>query len=367
MPRITLLEMLSGAGVIDRRQFDEALQNRVLYGGKIGTSLIELGFVREDDLAKFLGRKLEVPFVPADFLLNIPQEVIALLPPELARKYHAVPLKLSGRRLALAMADPADLKAVDEISFATGYIIRPVVAPEVRLVQALGKYYQEEIDPRYLKIIERMEKERAKPVPKRKAGPPPAPAGERRAKPVEEPDELLQEAEIVGEAWKERVREHSVDAVSRTLAKAENRDEIGKALTGFLDRNFGRSAIFLVRGGEAIGWRGTASGEAIPSFSHFHLPLDEPSILKNVAEEMKMHLGSFPEAHGNIRIAAALRGGWPVRALLMPLVVLGRTVLVVYVHGEPAMEEKIPELQRFLAKAALAFEILICRERILML
>ena len=76
---ITLLDMLLNAQLINREQFEEALRNRVLYGGKIGTSLIELGYVSEEDLARFLSRKLGVPYVHPDNLLNIPPEVIDLL------------------------------------------------------------------------------------------------------------------------------------------------------------------------------------------------------------------------------------------------------------------------------------------------
>jgi hypothetical protein len=154
---ITLLDMLLEAGLISKEQFEEALLNRVVFGGKIGTSLIEMGFVTEENLARFLSRKLAVPYVSPEHLLTIPPAVITLIPRELALKYRAIPLSLEKRRLNLVMADPADLKAIDEIAFITGYIVKPLVAPEVRLVQALGKYYQLEIDHRFQQIIERIE------------------------------------------------------------------------------------------------------------------------------------------------------------------------------------------------------------------
>src|SRR5512138_3710715 len=96
---ITLLDMLLNAGLITREQFDEALRNRVLYGGKIGTSLIELGFVREDVLARFLSSKLALPYVHPDRLLAIPPETISLIPRELALKYGAIPIHREQKRL----------------------------------------------------------------------------------------------------------------------------------------------------------------------------------------------------------------------------------------------------------------------------
>ena len=167
---ITLLDMLKNAGLITREQFEEALRNRVVYGGKIGTSLIELGFVSEEVLARFLSSKLAVPYVPPDRLLAIPPETIALIPRELALKYGAIPIYREQKRLYVVISDPADLRAIDDIAFSTGFIIKPLVTPEVRLIQALGKYYELEIDRRYQEIIERIDSKRLN------ASPPPAAA-----------------------------------------------------------------------------------------------------------------------------------------------------------------------------------------------
>ncbi|WP_054693839.1 hypothetical protein [Geotalea toluenoxydans] len=163
---ITLLDMLLNADLINKEQFEEALKNRVLYGGKIGTSLIELGYLKEEDLARFLGKKLAVPFVGADRLLNISPEIIELIPKELALTYGVIPIHRDKKRLYLVMSDPADLKAIDELSFTTGFIINPVAAPELRLMQALGKYYDYEVDRRYLQILQRIEHEKPAEKPK---------------------------------------------------------------------------------------------------------------------------------------------------------------------------------------------------------
>src|SRR5512136_918328 len=96
---ITLLDMLLEAGLITREQFEEALLNRVVYGGKIGSSLIELGFVTEEDLAQFLSKKLAVPYVSPEQLLSIPPDIISLIPRDLALKYRAIPISLEKRRL----------------------------------------------------------------------------------------------------------------------------------------------------------------------------------------------------------------------------------------------------------------------------
>src|SRR6266567_6996359 len=223
---ITLLDMLQNAGLISREQFDEALKNRVLYGGKIGTSLIELGHVREDDLARFLSSKLAVPFIAAERLLAISADTIQLIPRDLALTYRVIPLHRDKKRLYLVMADPADLKAIDEISFITGFIVKPVIAPEVRLIQALGKYYGFEVDHRYQQIIARIETEKlaARPAPpvvtppaKAEAPPLPAPEPEIVLDIPLDSEEELEEVELVAEEeeWVKLVGRYSIDNVSR--------------------------------------------------------------------------------------------------------------------------------------------------------
>jgi hypothetical protein len=375
---ITLLDMLLNAGLISREQFEEALKNRVLFGGKIGTSLIEMGFVREDDLARFLSSKLAVPFVDPRHLMAIPDEVIGLIPSELALKYRVIPIHRDKKRLHLVMSDPADLKAIDEISFITGFIIKPLVAPEVRLIQALGKYYRYEIDPRYLQIIERIDREKLSPMqpvlPAEQTGHQEGPAPAEPEIPEIEiiapaGDEELEEAELIGEDdWLKWVGHYSIDTASRSLSRAEDREEIAGILMEYLGHEFDRVALFVIRGDRAFGWKGTKRGEHLHDFEKLSIPLQGPSVLKTVAEGGGYYLGAIPETPMNACMIDGLGGGMPAAALLLPLVILGRVVNVLYVEGgEKALGERFVELHRLLAKTALAFEILIFREKILMI
>lgn len=472
MPRITLLEMLLRAGLIDEKQFDGALRNRVLHGGKIGTSLIELGFVNEVDLARFLGKKLAVPYVSPEKLKKISAETIAALPIELALKYQAIPLKLEKKKLVLAMVDPSDLKAVDEISFATGFIIRPVIAPEVRLMEALSVYYQAEVGPRYLQIASRLEEEREEefrnlpPEPAPSAEPPvPAPAAAHAAEddpsaeaevppnttetsnveteappsmaeispaaaeappadsevdlppagefvpgepamtaiasPSAEEDAVglealtvlaeaegtapegmefeamvcaaanddLQSVEVVDADWIGRIQKYLVDDFALRLSRANDREEIATILMDYLGSRFGRCALFILRGGAAYGWKAAAAGVEVPSFQQFRLPLDSPSVLRAVAGGEAVHVGPVPETVSNALLREALGGDGDGdgAAVVVPLTVIGNTVGMIY--GERTdgdLMEEAEELQKVLVKAGLAFEILICREKILM-
>lgn len=389
---ITLLEMLLEAGLITPAQCDEALQNRVFFGGRIGTNLIELGFLEEEDLARFLGKQLAVPYVDPAELLNLPPAVIGMVPRDLALHYQVVPLRLESRRLYVAMADPLALTAIDEIAFITGHVIKPLITPEVRLVQALGKYYGLEIDDRYRRIITQVEARqldrpaapRQEPAPGPAAGkkispaakaapsaPPPKPAEVPASAEPEAPSPAAElapsAAEPAEEAWQEKIERHSIDHLSRALAWAEDRKAIADILLRYLGQEFDRSALFLIKGDTASGWRGVHRGAEIKEFNLVRIPLTRPSVLKTVAEGKSYYLGAIADSPLNERMLAGLGGGRPETALLVPLSLGGRVVIILYAEGgKQELSSHLAELQKLAGKAVLAFEILIARDKILM-
>jgi hypothetical protein len=350
--------MLLNAGLINREQFEEALSNRVLYGGKIGTSLIELGYISEEELARFLSDKLSVPYVHHDQLLHIPPETISLLPREMALKYGAIPLSLERKRLSLVMADPADLTAIDEISFITGYSIRPLITPEVRLIQALSIYYQTSVDFRFQKIIERIEAEQIEPI-------------EPLEEEISQPnlyESILDEVETVENAgWSERIRLFAPSELSKGLAGADSREEIADLMIAYLACRFERAAIFIIRHDTAVGWKGVFNLEPMMEITDICIPLDRPSVLKTVADSAGLYLGPLADTPMNRKLLDGMGGGRPQSVLLAPLIISGRIVNILYADSEQNMAVKVPDLQKLLSKAALAFEALICREKILML
>lgn len=383
---ITLLDMLLEAGMLTPRQIDDALQHRIFYGGKIGTNLVELGFLREEDLAKFLGRKLGVGYVAPEKLLAIPREVIDLLPRDLALKYKAIPLALERKRLSLVMADPADLPAIDDIAFITGYLVKPLITPEFRLIQALGQYYQMEISPRYQKILDHLNTESppvtpptaavrsVKPslpasatVPPVAAAPPePAPRPAQPADSTASP-EALEELEAVDEGtFVARVERYAITDISRALSRVEDREEIATLLTEYLGKRFSCAALFIVRGDVASGWKAYHDGREIEGFEMVHIPFTRASVLKTVTEGKSYYLGPLADTPLNARLVEGLSGKAPASALILPLVVAGRVVDILYLEREGKdLSSHVVDVQKLLVKAAYAFELLICREKIL--
>ena len=128
-------------GVITKDQFEEATQSRVVFGGRLGTNLAELGYMRLEDIGRHLAKHLEVPLAPEEWLNNPSAEARKALAPELVEKHNVLPLRVEQRTLHLAMLDPHDPVQIDEIAFATGMRIVAYVVPEVQLLALLEHHY----------------------------------------------------------------------------------------------------------------------------------------------------------------------------------------------------------------------------------
>ncbi|WP_432821616.1 hypothetical protein [Trichloromonas sp.] len=360
---IRIGELLVRENLISTMQLEEGLKCQVIFGGRLGTNLIEMGLLEETDIARVLGKKLGVPFLdPPGLLMNIPSDVIALIPREYAAKYQIIPLRLEGRRLSLGMVDPSDLKIIDEIAFRTGFVIRPVVIPEVRIVLALEKYYQVERKLRYIHATQIVGEEL--PVSTPAAEPKPTDdawyeeIGELVADETAEPGSAQKQAEFF--------EQYTIDEVSQQLSETSDRDDIADTLVHYLGQTLFCGAMFLIRGDMAMGWKAILRQQPVSSFDQLQIPLDEPSVLKTVAETRSYYLGPVPRSPFNSMMLQEFGGRLPKTILLVPLVMMGRTVGIIYADGEDhALNEYLPELQRLAAKAVMAFEVLILKNKIL--
>ena len=133
-------EMLVKEQLITTQQLQEAVSQQKARGGKVGPILIELGYVKDEDLTTLLSRQYGVPSINLS-QFEIDERVTRIIPPETTRKYQVVPLSRSGATLTIAMTDPTDVFAMDDIKFMTGYNVETVVASETAVLAALDKYY----------------------------------------------------------------------------------------------------------------------------------------------------------------------------------------------------------------------------------
>ncbi len=135
-------EILLEKGLLTSDQLENALRRQSLSGGRLGEHLVQMMLVDEAQICQILGMQQAVSAAMPSDLDNIPGDVIQTISAEIARSYRAVPFKLLGKRLHVAMLDAGNIEMVDELSHKTNYIIRPYICMESVLYRALNKYYQ---------------------------------------------------------------------------------------------------------------------------------------------------------------------------------------------------------------------------------
>ncbi len=134
-------EMLVKAQLITDGQLDEVMKIQRREGGKLGSIVVRAGFCSDQDIVSFLGMQYGVPAADLEQWPPIDASVIALIPKDLAQRHKVLPLQRTGNVLTLAMSDPTDIFAMDDVRFHTGYNVDPVVSSEMGLVRAVEKYY----------------------------------------------------------------------------------------------------------------------------------------------------------------------------------------------------------------------------------
>jgi type IV pilus assembly protein PilB len=137
---VKLGELLLKENMVSPQQLQEALGHQKSHGGKLGKAFVQLGYVRDEEITSLLSRQYGVPSINLDHF-EVDPTIIKVIPAETSRKYQILPLSRSGATLTIAMADPTNVFAMDDIKFMTGYNVEPVVASETSLEEAIDKYY----------------------------------------------------------------------------------------------------------------------------------------------------------------------------------------------------------------------------------
>ncbi len=133
-------ELLVKKNIISTQQLGKALEAQKASGEKLGASLIKLGFVKEGELVYFLSEQYGIPSVNLAEL-EIAEEIIKTIPADVAVKYQVIPLSKRDSTLIIAMVDPSNIFAMDDIKFLTGYRIEPLIASDSCMRNALDTYY----------------------------------------------------------------------------------------------------------------------------------------------------------------------------------------------------------------------------------
>src|SRR6187549_2630376 len=133
-------ELLLKEKRITPAQLQEALNYQKTNGGKLGYNLVKMGVVKDEGITALLSKQYGVPSINLT-QFEIDPGIIKLIPSETAHKYQIVPLSRAGATLTIAMTDPTNVFAMDDIKFMTGYNVEPVVASETAVLEAIQKYY----------------------------------------------------------------------------------------------------------------------------------------------------------------------------------------------------------------------------------
>jgi hypothetical protein len=391
-PRIG--EILVGEGVCSQDSVRDALRNQVIFGGRLGTNLLEVRAIREEELARTLGAQHRLPSLHGD--LRLDSAAVRLLTPEIADRHDAVPYALADRRLALLVVDPGDLGMLDEVAFATGKLVHPIVVPQARVWSLLRDAYgidrhlrgidvqfgslaaardgvAEGAAPRLTRpdlaggpdLMEEgaFEALYAGSAPLRPACRSPEAAPEPldeiieltdllEPEPGSEPEpapppalgsEVLAGMSGAGHAPPARLARPPAarppqpepsalgfDEAVRFLEGVDDRSSIARTVLRFARSRFQRAVLLTVHRGAAHGWAGLGERLGADAVRRIHVPLGAPGIVDTVVRARAHFLGPIPKTEANVRLLRALGGGVPGNAFLVPILAMGRVVNVFY-------------------------------------
>jgi len=376
--QMKLGSMLIQERIITESQLEEALRNQVIFGGKVGTNLIELGYITTERLSDALARHKGFPQANPSELHSIPAEVIALITADTAKKFQAIPVSLDKKRLTVAMANPNDLTSIDKLSFMTGMYINPVVIPELMLIMVLEKYYKIKRETRYIAIARDMKRD-----PRTEetheineiAAPTAKPAIKvEQEEFIEIPDfngfdavEIMDAPEPVKNipAHEEIKEGYNLTDMCTALAEATSRDQIGEALMEYLRLRHFRAALFLPKEPILTGWLAAEESGYVDNFAEMRLEMQQPSSFLQVIESKNFCMGQLLSPT-DLKAASAM-GAKDNPAILLPIVLMNRVVAILCVVDTlEKLTRSLSELQKIAIKSAMAFEILIMRNKIQM-
>lgn len=135
-------ELLIERGIIDQHKLDKAITFQKERGGLLGEILVELGFAREEDIAQALTAQYGFPYLPlSNYEIN--PEVVNIVPARVARQYLLIPIDKLGNNLTLAMSNPLNVQAIEDIELLSGCNVQTFVSTSSDIKRAIEKYYKD--------------------------------------------------------------------------------------------------------------------------------------------------------------------------------------------------------------------------------
>jgi hypothetical protein len=350
-------ELLIEEKLITPAHLEEALETQVVHGGRVGTNLVELGFLKEVDLARVLGRQHSLPYASGDMVPD--PTALAVAEAQFYDDNDVLPMRIDATRLTVTVLGPSQLKAIDTLGFKAGKRVVAVVIPEFRMHQLLRKFCKafrplRPIDMNTLRPSARRGEDQPHPVAaselineddfaKIYAN---AMVGEAEVEAEPIVGEKVEDAPLVGRVVEEvpavgvATSEPVLPALTFAQAQAElqrvtDRQDIARTVLQFAKSKFRRALLLSVQGDLVSGWQGMGQGVNSRAVLRIGVTLREQNTFKMVRDLRSHFVGPMKRTPGMAVFYKMLGGGYPTTAVVLPLLVRGKPVHLLYVDQGP--------------------------------
>ncbi len=347
---------------MDQPQLEEGLENQVVYGGRLGTNLVELGFVKEVDLARVLGRQHNMPFSSGEMVPD--PTALGVADTNFYDDKDVIPMRVDATKLTVAVMHPNQIAAIDALGFKSGKRVVSVVIPEFRMTQLLRKYAKafrpvRPIDMNTLRPSKKNNPNDPKPaevgdlINEGDFAPLDAQAALQDEEPVLEGAVIEDDAPVVGgqllpaapnqprpptPATTPKQAEPApvtFPEAQKLLQQSQGRDDIARTVLRFAKGKFKRALLLSVRGDLVTGWQGMGQGVTQQGVMRIGVSLKEDNSIKMVRDLRSHFIGPMKRTPGMAVFYKMLGGGYPATAVMMPLLVRGKPVHILYVDNGP--------------------------------
>lgn len=349
-----LAHALVSAGILKPWDIEEALQRQVLFGGSLGTNLLEGGVLTEEQLNSVLAKAHKLPVAGKTEIDAIGPHIPRLFPQVFAESYRLVPYRLEGNTLRVLVDTPPDPGLLDRVRERLKLEPVPTITTEVRLHYAMNQMYGTALLPRIKTLLSKLDgimvmTEQGTQKPEGDVlswGVSSAPLGPRPGAHTT-PGKKLDLRELLSQ-----------------LEFATDRDTIVDILLRAVMGMFRFGALFLVQGRAINGWRGTDPDNAA-RIAQISLPVELPSVFQTIYATQGHYLGPLPKNSINAKLLADMGREPPRAALVAPLIIGDRLAVILYAdNGERGISPKrVAAVLLLTQRATLAFEQLIRKRK----
>ena len=350
-------------------QLEAALRNQVLYGGRLGTNLVELGYIDLELLSAYLAELSGLSIATPTLLEQADAGLLERLGADDAHRLRAIPLGYLGEgtgTVAVALVEPGDGRIVEQVAERLGAQVTPYVVPELRALYYLEKLFGLPRRARFVRAGRSAEitggdgPERRRTQPAMGMVMPPALTLEPRSR------RASSQAPLAG-ALPPAI---SFATACERIDAATNRDQIAETFTSYAQGRCDALVVFLIRDGNALGWRAWAAPPAAlrKPIDELSLPLGGASSLQSAHDAGQPFVGTPPSAARPVekQLWAALGiHPEPFAVLVVPVLVKQRAVNLLYAHlvGTPPPNQLVTELGELAARAQASYLRLIRQAR----